>query len=320
MTKTSLRFLACLAVLAVPSIAAAQGGATNDAKLKPGIALVKAHDYDKAVASLSKAYASTKDARALYWIGRAHQENARNADALRAYKQYLKEASLAPADPRSIEVLGNIQTLSMQLAVVIVTATEGATITVDDVEVGKAPLPEALYVEPGKHAIAATLDARSTSKPIDVATESRSTVDLVFVEKPKPAAALVEQAPAAKPEPSPARSTAMTPSRSRVDAVTIGGLGVATALAAGSVFFGVKALGTASDFDAKKGELGASRDDLDALQNETRMQAGLSLGLGLAAIGAAGVTLFVLKKPTSETAPASRVIVTGQGVGLAGSF
>jgi hypothetical protein len=313
MTKTGLRVLAFLSVLSVSAVAGAQGGNANDAKLKPGIALVKSHDYDKAVASLSKVYASTKDVRALYWIGRAHQDNGHNADALRTFKQLLKEASLGASDPKAVEVLGNIQTLSTQVAFVNVTATEGATITVDDVEVGKAPLSDVVYLDPGKHAIAATLDSRSTSKPVDVTSESRSVLDLAFAETPKPR---VAAAPAPKPE-APATPK---PSRSKVDAVTIGGLGVATALAAGSVIFGIQAIGSASDFDAKKGELGASRDDLDSLQSQTRMQAGVSLGLGLAALATAGVTLFVLKKPSSETAPSSRVIMTGQGVGLAGSF
>jgi hypothetical protein len=312
MTKSALRVLGFLAVLSVPTVAAAQGGTANEAKLKPGIALVKAHDYDKAVTTLSKVYASTKDARALYWIGRAQQEGGRNADALRTYKQYLKE--VPATEPKSIEVLGNVQTLSTQVAVVTVSATEGAVISVDDVEVGKAPLPEAIYDDPGKHAIAATLDGRSTSTPIDVAQESRSSVDLVFAEKPK--AVVASPAPKAEPGARPATKS----SASRIDPVTIGGLGIATALAAGSVFFGVKAIGSANDFDTKKGELGVSRDELDSLQNDTRMQAGVSLGLGLAALGAAGVTLFVLKKPASETSPSSRFIVTGQGVGLAGSF
>ena len=317
MTKCGLRVLAFLAVLSAPSIVLAQGGTTNDAKLKPGIALVKAHDYEKAITSLSKAYASTKDARALYWLGHAYQESGRNADALRTYKQFQKESGLGATDPKSIEVLGNIQTLSMQVAFVTVTATEGATITVDDVEVGKAPLAEAIYVEPGKHAVAATLDGRSTSKPIDVAMESRSTLDLAFAEKPKPVAAPVV-VPVQPSKPVIVKHS--SGAGSRIDGVTIGGLGIATALAAGSVFFGVKAMGSASDFDSRKGELGVSREELDSLQNDTRMQAGVSLGLGLAALATAGVTLFVLKKPSSETSPASRVIVTGQGVGLAGSF
>ena len=318
MRKSGLGVLALLAVLSVPTVAAAQGGAASDAKLKPGIALIKSHDYDKAVASLSKVYASTKDARALYWIGRAHQDNGHNADALRTFKQFMKESSLGATDPKSVEVLGHVQTLSMQVGFVTVTATEGATITVDDVEVGKAPLSDVVYVDPGKHAISATLEGRSTSKPIDVAQESRSVLDLSFVESPKPQAAV---APAPKAE-APAAHATPKSSPSKIDAVTIGGLGAATAMAAGSVFFAVQAFGSASDFDAKKGELGASRDDLDSLQSQTRMQAGLSLGLGLAAIATAGVTLFVLKKPASvtENAPSSRVIVTGQGVGLAGTF
>src|SRR5260221_54317 len=67
---------------------------------------------------------------------------------------------------------------------------------------------------------------------------------------------------AAEPGSTPARATQPTSSGSG-STVTYLGLGVATVLAAGSVFFTVKAAGTAKDFDAKKGELGVSRGDLD---------------------------------------------------------
>lgn len=312
MTKRALSVLAVIAVVAVPCVASAQGG--TDAKLKAGIALVKAHDNDKAVAQLTKLYVASKDARCLYWMARAHQDAGRHADALRAYKQFLKEAPNGAPDAKSVDVLGNIQTLTMQVGTVGVTATDGATIFVDDVEIGTAPLKEPIALDPGKHTISASWEGkRAASKIVDVAEESRQNIELRVDDVPAaPTPAPAEPASNATPA---AHATQPT-SASSNQTITYVGLGVATVLAAGSVFFTVKAAGTAKDFDSKKGELGVTRGELDDLQGQTRLQAGLAVGLGLSAVAAAGITLFVLKKPNSER----RVLVTGQGVALAGSF
>ena len=261
MTKRALSVLAVLAVVAVPCVASAQGGSGNDAKLKAGIALVKSHDNDKAVTQLTKLYVSSKDARCLYWMARAHQDAGRHADALRAYKQFMKEAPSGTAEAKSVDVLGNIQTLTMQVGTVGVTATDGATIFVDDVEIGTAPLREPIALDPGKHTISASWEGkRAAAKVVEVAEESRQTIEL-----------RVDDVPAAPPPPSaessapPAVRATQPTSSGSGSTVTYIGLGVATVLAAGSVFFTVKAAGTAKDFDSKKGELGVSRGDLDDL-------------------------------------------------------
>jgi hypothetical protein len=284
---------------------AAKHTAVDDPKLSAGMALFDARELEKAATEFERVYGSAKEPRALYWQARALQASGHLAAALRAYTKYVREAGPSTVQTRGVEVLGAMQTLTMQVAVVTVSAPEGSTISVDDVVVGKTPLTEPLYVDPGKHTIAATRGTATASKLIDAAEEGRLTVDLAPMDNPK-SAADPAPAPAAPPPPSPTndvpagavRSSPSSPSSvssvssrsSGVSGLTVSGLGVATLLAAGSVYFAIKAGGSASDFDAKKAELGVTRSELDSLQGSARLQAGLSAGLGIGALGVAGLT------------------------------
>ena len=294
---------------AKPPVAPLDPEAAEDVPLRTGIELVEARDPKRAIPELERLHASTNKPRALYWLARAYLDAGRHADALRTFKRFLRDGGTAVPQSRSVEVLGHVQTLTMQVAIVTVTAPAGATITVDDAAVGEAPLAEPLYVDPGKHTIAAR---GAGTKTIDVAEESRTSVELAPAVAPSPA----PPPPPAAPAPSAATATTTTSSSSN-GTVTVVGLGLATLLAGGSVYFTVKALGSASDFDAKKTELGATREDLDGLQSKTRLQSGVALGLGVAALATAGVTLFVLRKPSGRE---TRVVTTGSGLAITGGF
>lgn len=320
MHRTAVSLLAVASVVLGAQIAEARGKpqakrGTGDAKLDAAIAMVEAKAYDKAAAELARVHAAGKDPRALYWLGRALQGSGKHATALRTYQRYLKEVGSSGDPQRSVDALGNVQMLSMQVGTLTVTAPDGCTISVDDVEIGKAPLAEPYAVDPGSHAIAAKCGESTSTRSVDVAEEAR--IPIAFAPEEK-APAPVAEAPAAK-EPPPARSP-VEPPRSPSNhgtTTTIVGLGVATALAGGAVYFGVQAFKNASDFDAKKQELGVDRDQLETVQKHTRLDAGLAAGLGVAALAAAGVTLFVLR-PSGRTE--TRVGVNGQGLSLAGSF
>jgi tetratricopeptide (TPR) repeat protein len=338
--RLRIQLLCAIAVVACAASAEAQPRRTKpkkpphervvegeDAPFKTAIALYEAGKSKEAVAELEKIYATSKDARALLWMGRALQQDGQLAAALRAYKRHLAEAGReASSSPQGLEVMGVIQTLSMQVAVVTVNAPAGATIAVDDVEIGKAPLGEPYAIDPGKHTVRATLGSANATKTIDAVEEGRLAVDLLSeFAPPRDAAAPPEPAPPSAPASPPPAADARARASSGVDPIVVGGLGLATVLAVGSAYFTVKALGTASDFDKKKGELGTSRSELDDLQDEARLHAGLGVGLGVAALGVAGLTLFVLapKKTNAGLAPAPparRLRVTATGVTFEKSF
>lgn len=290
--------------LAMPSAPARD--VADDAKLRSGIALFEAHNHARALAEFERVYAKTKHARALYWIARTNEDSGHPLNALRAFKKYLREAGPVVGANESLDVLRRIQMMTMEVAAVTVTASAGAKIALDGEVVGEAPLDEPIYVDSGTHTISAD---GAEPKTIDVTGDARVSVELA------PTAA-----PPASPAPITTASEASVPATSSGPAfLTIGGLAVAGILAAGSVYFATQSAASASDLTKKKAELGASRSELESLQGDTRLNAGVALGLGLSALATAGLTLFVFRKSgSSETQ--SRVVTTGSGIVLDGRF
>jgi hypothetical protein len=317
-------FAVVLASSFVPTTVEAQPRRGRGVQKKdPGQALFEAKDYAGAAADFEKSYAATKDPKALFMLARSLDEGGKKAAALRMYKKYLAEGS--PTAAQSTEVLGLIQAATVQVAIVNVNAPDGSVISVDGTEVGKMPLADPLYVDPGKHTITAAHGGATASKTITAEEEGRPTVDLSPKgESAAPAVAPAPVAPppkkqeAAPPPPAPAREPETSSGSS---ALTIVGFGGAGLLAVGSAFFAIKAAGTSAKFEEKKRELGVDRSEIDSLQGQERLQFGLSVGLGVSALALTGVTLFVFRKPTAEKSAASTsVIVTGNGAAFKGSF
>jgi hypothetical protein len=327
MRRNAVSVLAIVSLALAPYVAEAKGrpqakrAGSGDAKLDAAIATVEAKSYEKGAAELERVYAANKDPRALFWLGRALQGGGKHAAALRAYQRYVREAGASADTQRSVDVLGNVQMLSMQVGMLTVTAPEGCTIAVDGVEVGKAPLAEPFAVDAGSHTVSARCGETPSSRTVEVAEESRIPVDFAAPDKSAPAPAAAAAAASAEPAAAPSNAHAAgepprSPSSSRTTTTVIG-LGAATLLAGGAVYFGVQAAKSSSDFEAKKQALGVDRDQLETLQKHTRLNAGLAAGLGVAAIGTAGLTLFVFRPSArSET----RVGVSGQGLSLGGRF
>ncbi len=263
--------------------------------------------------------------RALCPLGYYLQRDGQRAAALNAYTRCL-EAGANIAPERRLEVMGLIQSLSLEVGIVHVRAPDGATIAVDDVEIGTAPLKEPIYVDEGAHEVTATHDGRTETQRIVAAPEARLSVEFRTARAARPPASAEATAAPQKAErlekadktdaPESEASTAPgTPSRA---GLRIGGFAAATLLAAGSVYFGIQAGDSAAAFDEKKATLGTTRRDLDDLQTGTRENAALALGLGVSALAVATATLLFVKTPRREAE--ARVVATGRFLGLAGRF
>lgn len=313
-----------------PSANGAAPEAADDAKLRSGISLFnKGRDQKRALAELERLYATTKKPRALYWIGRVHEKSGQAASALTSFKRYEREGgTLTPATQR--DVTERIQTLTMQVAAVTVTAPAGSSISLDDVVVGTAPLADPLFVDPGKHAIAVK---EGESKTIEVGADSRLAVELSaaaahtdepaapVVASPSPAATPVATASsevqaAAAPTSSP---NAEAPAHGPSTALTVGGVGLAALLAAGSVYFSIKTADSSHDIAAMKSDSGASRAEVADMESKIRLQAGVAVGLGVAAAVTAGAT-FIVYRISSSKDQSTRVVSTGNGLSLVGRF
>ena len=97
----------------------------------------------------------------------------------------------------------------------------------------------------------------------------------------------------------------------------------AGALAAGAVASGISASSAISDYRTKKETLGTTRDELESEQGRAKLFAGISAGLGVAAIATAAITFFTSRSKEAGpaiTAPSANLRVSPGFVGVGGTF
>jgi hypothetical protein len=175
--------------LGVPSArgAWAQGGGASAADEEAarlyaeGMTAVEAKDWAKARDLLDRAYKARKHWKIAVNLGRVEVELGRSRDAAEHLEYFLKNAdpsSVLPADRQ--KVLDLLNQVRLKVATVAVTVdVSGADVSVDGKVVGKSPLPERVFVEPGKHVVEAKREGyRPAQEPVDLA--AGGTREVVF--------------------------------------------------------------------------------------------------------------------------------------------
>lgn len=178
----------------------------------------------------------------------------------------------------------------------------GADISVDGTFVGKAPLADELFVQPGSRTIAITMNGRRNQQVIKARAGAEQELTLTLAPIPARIAT-----PAAAP-------VATAETRSKVPGIIAGAAGV-VALGVGSTLI---ALAESNRSDAETlhdsiqgtaGRCSARPDDCAALRDHTRRadslgNAGIGVLVGGGALAAAGV--IYLLWPASKPAPTTR--------------
>ncbi|NOU27459.1 MAG: PEGA domain-containing protein [Polyangiaceae bacterium] len=311
-----------------PSRAAVEEGRTH---FKRGVALFKEADFRAALIEFEKAFEIAPNFRVQYNIGQTCLELQDYACALGAFQRYLKdgEKEVPPARRKDVEarrkdVEKEVTRLAALVAHVRVSVNrEGAEVSVDDISVGKSPLPQALAVGAGRHKFTATL---SPSAPVNKVVDIASGDDVeVKLELEGAAPAQVPDAkitPVAPPvvAPPPPHDVVVVDIPSRAPFFV--GVASTAVLTGGTIVFGLMSIGAKSSLDRKIGELGVTPGDVESAQSKVKTFTILTDVVGGAAIVAGVVTtiLFFTTSPSShlERRQGRRLTVTPLGV--AGSF
>jgi len=197
-------------------------------------------EFRTSLAAYKRAYEVLPEPQIYFAIGTAEERLGMYLDAYGHYRRLLEEAEEV-GDRLRAAVEQRIEEVLLQLAVVRVTIEpEGATVFVDEREIGLAPLAEPLILEPGPHRISVRKDGFTPgSDQLQVAPGDKLERTIALKEIPK----VVE----AKPEPPPPpRPLGPPPGRS----ILVTSLVVTGVLAIASTSTGVIALakhGTYSD-------------------------------------------------------------------------
>jgi hypothetical protein len=158
------------AVCGWPSASQAQTAETDETAeqarvhFQAGVALARDGNYAGALGEFEQSYALRPNPALRYNLGLCEFHLGRLVDARRDLQLYLteNEASRIP-DARRTEVSDVLAQMAASVGLFdIEVSVAGATVTVDDVDVGTSPLADPIAVMPGSHEVRVTLDGYAT--------------------------------------------------------------------------------------------------------------------------------------------------------------
>ncbi|WP_437579114.1 PEGA domain-containing protein [Sorangium sp. So ce887] len=172
----------------------------------------------------------------------------RNREAAEYLTRYLREAPATKVKERQSAEASLKEALAKVASVTVQVAPQGAEVTVDGAAVGKAPLPDRVFFDPGKHEIGAKLEGYvPATRPI-VAVAGRTETVVVQLERAPAPGVGVRPFVVAPGAPAAPRADLRTP------VLIAGGIAAGAGIATG-VVFAVLAGGRADDAEVVRKEL-----------------------------------------------------------------
>ncbi len=174
-------------------------GETEVAKerFKEGVKHYDQREYDKARLAFLQAYLLKPHPTVLLNLAQCELRSGRPAEAAEHFAKYIRENPNAEALTHARAGFEDSRQRVAELNVEV--TAPGAVVIVDGTEVGRSPLPNVLYLMPGRHAIGARKGAASDSGTLDAVAGQRVYVTLDVREGNNTAGI----APADDAEPSP---------------------------------------------------------------------------------------------------------------------
>ncbi|MBI5532027.1 MAG: PEGA domain-containing protein [Deltaproteobacteria bacterium] len=302
---------------------------------REGVALEAAGNWAGALAKFQSVASVKSTPRVRFHIGLCQERLGRWNEALGAYKMAISEASrdrakdvIKEAEAAKGMLEGRIPKLTLRR----VPGAEGATITLDGVDLGSSALNTPMPVDPGTHNLIVSMPGRETQRiSIEIREGESKTFDVQppaeRAQTPVPSARPVAPAvvPSAAPAAEPRKSSKVVP-------WIVTGVGAASLVASG-VFYYLRSTAI-SDLEDKCGVdlrcSEAERSTYDRGRTYT-LVANVSLGVGIVGVGLGTVLLLTsgAGKPKEEPRVAGRstpfdpsmsLMLQPSGMSLVGRF
>jgi hypothetical protein len=282
-------------------------------------------NYAGALAKFQEVAVIKRTPNVLFHIAFCQEKLGRLVAAVGGYKITILEGANDPKSEKAVQAAQDaLATLEKRIPSLTITRGKGsarAKITLDGTELGAASLGTPQQVDPGSHAVEATLQGKIPFKvEVNLDEGESKTVEVVLKDKddgdPEPAASGSAGGP-----------VKLAPSRSAVPYAVLG-VGAASLVASG-VFFYLRS-SAISDLDGKCIE-NVCPTDLRATSDRGKsmtLLGNITLGLGVVGVGV-GTVLLLTSKPAEAAALRARprpfdvVLSPGRGGGsatLVGSF
>jgi hypothetical protein len=271
-----------------------------------GVELYNANDYKGALAEFLAAYKAKPHHSVLYNIAQCYKMIDAGAEALHYYELYLEEGADFISESRAILVQDEIEKLKSQLTPLTLTVKpDGASVLLDGQGIGKSPIGETQFIDPGEHVLMVQKTGHANSQRDFVAKRGQPLHIEVIIEK------LEEAKPAGGKVPwgAPAGTGA-----------------VVLASGAAAIVLGVLSARHHNEFIDLRGEIAEGiyeGDDpqgayKDAKDKGKGLNAGVGVTIGVAAV-AAVVTAILIPLAVSKEKPVN-VKTSGAGLSMTVSF
>jgi len=158
-------------VTATESVLAQPSDAVTDVarqRYKAGVAAYDAGKYEEARQAFSEAYQLKKLPVMLLNLGQSELKSGHVAEGGNHLLQFLREYKEIKADEMASANAGIAEAKQKVGQVAISVNQSGADMSIDSVDVGKSPISEPLFAEPGTRTITASLNGQTASTKVEV--------------------------------------------------------------------------------------------------------------------------------------------------------
>jgi tetratricopeptide (TPR) repeat protein len=296
--------IACLAAL--PQLASAADRKTEArTHFDQGVLLFRDGDFQAAAIEFRRAYDAEPNYRVLYNIGQACNEAKDYACALTSFAAYLDQGGAEVQSPRRAQLEQQIEKLRVRTGRLSVKSNiDGAAVLVDDVAVGRTPLPSSVLVSAGRRKVAVVSPSGVQQiRAVEVAGGDETAVELAFQVADYHADGRPGPTDVGRDAPlEPEGELATHADTGRTARIVLPAV-VTGVLAAAAVFSGVEALRSKSDFDDAIANRPGDRDAIENDRRRTRSWA-LSADLltGAAIVGGVFTLIAILHGGAENTA------------------
>ena len=177
----SLGVCLCFSFVSQPSHAQSDGETeTARQRFREGVAHYDRQDYEKARLAFLQAYLLKPHPAVLLNLAQSELRAGRHAEAADHFAQYIRGNPTAPAMEHAKAGFDEARQKVTELNVQV--SAPGAAITVDGADVGRSPLPNAIYLTPGRHSVVARKGTASADKVLDAVAGRREYITLEMQE------------------------------------------------------------------------------------------------------------------------------------------
>jgi hypothetical protein len=274
MAKWALGLVSCAWLLVAHDAFAGAGAASvEEARVhfNRGVMLSNDADFRSALIEFKRAYVISPNFRIKYNIGQTCMELQDYACAYESLTDYLTVGGAAVASTRRIEVEKSIAKLSSLIARVhVAVSVSDAEVSIDEVVVGKSPMPDVIVVGIGRHRFSAVSNGLPpVSRLVDFASGDDVEVRLDFVAPtalPTAPIAPTQDIPLFKSTIESTPFAVLPPSRVAPPSRTpfYASLAVTLVAAGGAITVGAFGVDARSGFDRKLNEFGALPADIES--------------------------------------------------------